>query len=180
MIHNFLEVHANAFWLQYLKKGTLKKHLETLLSLERQEKVVENEIEKLKDKIYLYCIFSYCPFSYDKQKMPKKGLKMQIKMLLDNKRLHLLKRGGLHSTPFGNLEKENEGMLKTDDIKGNIAIGNGHSNSNTEKRSIDNININPNTMRNIRNLSSFVKKSDSTRSMDWRIENHGKQTIILL
>ena len=81
---------------------------------------------------------------------------------------------------FGNLEKESEGILNTDEIKRNIGIGNEHSYSNTEKRSIDNINVRPNTIRNIRNLSSLVKKSNSTRFVDWRIENHGKQTIILL
>ena len=169
MIHIFLGVRAK-LQEHHLEIGTLKKHLKNLLLLQRQEKTVENEIEKLKDKIYrVYCIFSYCT-------MHRKGLHV----LPDDKRLKLLTTGDLHSTPFGNLEKENRGISNTDDIKGNIVAGNGQSYSNNEKRSINDINVKLNTIRNIENLSSWTRKSNITRLINWRIENHGKQTIILL
>ena len=162
---------------------SLKKHLKQLLILQNQEKGVEDEIMQLKDKIY--------------QKIQQKRSQSEV----NETTIQSMSTGG--SGPFGNLNSQEEPKMnlesrnsravessldKEQELMRSLKSQNGHFVERNQYRSLidknrlnlDDKNLEFASVEDLRSLLKMSNTSNQTRFIDLKIENHGKQTIILL
>ena len=142
---------------------SLKKHLKQLLILQKSEKGVEDEILKLKDKIYM--------------KMQQRGLSLGSNRPTSS--LQSLENGDI--SPFGNLGKQQE-SLKDLDARQSRSIEKSQYRSFIDEKNLvsEDNKLKLPSVENLHHYLKMAKMSNKTRFMNLNIENHGKQTIILL
>ena len=141
--------------------GSLKKHLKQLLILQKQEKGVEDEIIQLKDKIY--------------QKIQQKRSQSEA----NETSTQSMNNGD--SSPFGELDDNQDSMISSESRKSRSLDRNQYR-SLVDKNHIvvDDENFELSSIEDLRHLLKMASMSNQTRFIDLKIENHGKQTIILL
>ena len=141
--------------------GSLKKHLKQLLILQKQEKGVEDEIIQLKDKIY--------------QKIQQKRSQSEA----NETSTQSMNNGD--SSPFGELDDNQDSMISSESRKSRSLDRNQYR-SLVDKNHIvvDDENFELSSIEDLRHLLKMANMSNQTRFIDLKIENHGKQTIILL
>ena len=155
---------------------SLKKHLKQLLVLQNQERGVEDEIVKLKDKIY--------------SKLQRKGIQISgIKSKstsMNNEK----------SSPFGSIGQQQEPMMSNENLRllGNFqeAISSEQRNSRSIERNHYRALIDENELdekegkevsrsqEDFHRLLEMYKASNKSRIINLKIENHGKQAIFIL
>ena len=144
-----------------VEDGSLKKHLKQLLILQKQEKGVEDEIIQLKDKIY--------------QKIQQKRSQSEA----NETSTQSMNNGD--SSPFGELDDKQDSMISSESRKSRSLDRNQYR-SLVDKNHIvvDDENFELSSIEDLRHLLEMANMSNQTRFIDLKIENHGKQTIILL
>ena len=142
----------------YPSYGQLKRHLNKLLFLQNQEKGVEAEIDNLKDKIY------------------KKIKKEKIQLPLNDTTSQALY--GNYTRSKNDLENHLK-LVRLDTENKVYGVSNVGQRSFVDKNEFDKMKLKQ-KIRVLHHLSKLNSKLNDTKWINWRIENHGKQTIILL
>ena len=157
---------------------SLKKHLKQLLVLQNQERGVEDEIVKLKDKIY--------------SKMQRKGIQISgLKSKSTDPSMNNAK-----SSPFGSIGPPQEAMMSNENLR---LLGNLQDAISSERRSSRSIEKNhyrtlidenkleeeegkeiSRSQEDFHRLLDMSKASNKSRIINLKIENHGKQAIFIL
>ena len=135
---------------------SLKKHLKQLLILQKSEKGVEDEILKLKDKIY--------------KKMQQRGLSLGSNKLTPS--LQSSENGDI--SPFGNLGNQQE-TLKNFDTRPSRSIERSQYRSFIDEKNLvsEDNQLKLPSVENLHHFLKMAKMSNKTRFMNLNIENHG-------
>ena len=147
----------------YPSYGQLKRHLNKLLFLQNQEKGVEEEIASLKNQIY--------------KKIKKERVGFNLTDTAGQEPL----RDTSQSTTFGNVGNSKLELRSSagNRVSGVTLAAQDHS-LISKNDVLDGVNLNKQKIRVLHHLSKLNSKLNDTKWINWRIENHGKQTIILL
>ena len=136
--------------------------MKLLLVLQNQEKGVEGEIAKLKNKIY--------------EKMKEEGIQLNP----EDKTAHILSQDNVHLSPFGNLKDSHKPNSLAEDTKTSLSNDDEDQPKINEEKVLNAVNLKPNMVEKLRSLSKRTQELNETKFINWKIENRGKQTIILL
>ena len=86
----------------------------------------------------------------------------------------------MHLSPFGNVEDTHKPKYLAEDTKTSLSNDDEDQPKINEEKVLDAVNLKPNMVEKLRSLSKRTQELNETKFINWKIENRGKQTIILL